>query len=100
MQHRGCGLCLLYSHPTRTHAPQRCCHGNHKQAHGQVGGDNQLPGEHGVQGAVKLIASTKAMTDPISIFVKERMAKGNVNITTIMGKQIKCKERMMTYLTL
>ena len=36
----------------------------------------------------------------IFTFVTERMAEGNVNITTIMGKQIKCKERMMTYLTL
>ena len=50
-----------------------------------MGGENQLPGVHGVRGVVKLAASMKVMMDPMSIFVTEIMTE-DVNMTTIMGK--------------
>ena len=65
---------------------------NQEQAHVWVGGDNQLPREHCVHGAVKLAASIKVMMDPMPIFVTKIMAEGNVNIITVVENKLNAKK--------
>ena len=84
----------MYSHPKRTpHLEDVSVRTLSKLMGGWVVGEDQLPEDNVVQGAIKFVIRMKVIMDPMSIFVTERTTKENVNITTIMGKLIKCKEK-------